>query len=331
MKKILYRLLLVPAVLMLYCSCNDEWKDEQYERYISFKAPLDSKGVTRINVRYKADGITTYQLPVIVSGSTTNDKDITVHVAVDPDTLIALNTERFQSRTDLYYKQLEEQFYSIPETTQIKAGENTALLNIDLSLENIDLVEKWVLPLTIVSNPSYDYLVHPRKHYRKAMLRVVPFNDYSGLYSATSLRSYLQGEEDKDAIVKSEIDVYAVDEDEVFFYAGTIDEDRRDRSNYKISAKFDTVTNTVALSADPGNVDLDFQVHGTPKLAIEETMDVVRPYLLHRYVTISDIDYNFTDYTSVPGAGIRYTVRGSIILERKINTQIPDEDQAIEW
>jgi hypothetical protein len=329
MKKILPKLLFLPALAMLCASCNDEWKDEQYERFISFKAPLNSKGVSRINVRYKADGKTTYQLPVIVSGSTTNDQDITVHIALDSDTLNVLNTERFQSRTDLYYKQLEEQFYEFPETATIKAGENVALLNIDLSLKDIDLVEKWVLPLTVVNNPSYGYAAHPRKHYRKALLRVMPFNDYSGLYSATALRSYLQGEESGNPIVKNEAEVYVVDEDEVFFYAGAIDEDRNDRDNYKVIAQLDTATNIVALRTDNPNIDL--RVNSTPKLTIEETMDVVRPYLLHRYVTISDIDYNFSDYTSVPGVSIRYTVRGSIILERKINTQIPDEDQAIEW
>ena len=33
----------------------------------------------------------------------------------------------------------------------------------------------------------------------------------------------------------------------------------------------------------------------------------------------------------IPGFEVKYKVEGSLILERKINTQIPDEDQAIEW
>ena len=64
---------------------------------------------------------------------------------------------------------------------------------------------------------------------------------------------------------------------------------------------------------------------------IIEDMDATRPYLKRRYVIINNIDYEYTDYTSVPGTGITYTVRGSLTLERHINTQIPDEDQAIEW
>lgn len=39
----------------------------------------------------------------------------------------------------------------------------------------------------------------------------------------------------------------------------------------------------------------------------------------------------FDDVTSVPGTPIRYVVEGTVNMERKINIQIPDEDQAIEW
>ena len=324
-----YRLLCLLAVMMLYSSCNDEWKDEQFEHYVSFKAPTDDKGVTQINVRYKPDGEVTYQLPLVVSGSTTNTSDLTVHVAVDPDTLQVLNTEHFQNREDLFYKELESRYFTMPETVNIQAGENTSLLNIDFTLGDIDLVDKWLLPLTIEDDPSSGYVANHRKHYRKALLRVMPFNDYSGIYSGTALKTFLKGYENDAAIVKSEIPVYVVDENTVFFYAGTVDENRIGRRNYKIYASFDSQTKNVTITGEDPNID--FQVNDTPVFIVEETMDAVRPYLLHRYVTISKIDYNFTDYTTVPGATIDYTVRGSMILERKINTQIPDEDQAIEW
>lgn len=329
MKKRYSILLSVLAGLLVFSSCSDEWTDEQYERFVSFKAPLNEQGVTRIYVRYREDSISTYRLPLVVSGSTTNDQNMTVHVAVDRDTLDVLNMEQFQSRTELYYEELTSEYFSMPETVEIEAGENTSLLDIDFSLNNIDLVDKWLLPLTVVDDPSYDYVSHPRKHYKKALLRVMPFNDYSGVYSGTALKTFLRGYEGDAAIVKSEVHVYVVDENTVFFYAGTVDEDRTDRENYKVYATFDEQTKQVTLTAD--NPDMEFQMYGTPVFTVEETMDATRPYLLHRYVTISKIDYSFTDYTSVPNASIAYTVRGSLILERKINTQIPDEDQAIEW
>jgi hypothetical protein len=327
--KQLYALFCLLAVLVLGNSCNDEWKDEQFTNYVSFKAPLNSKGVNQVNVRYKKDGKVTFRLPLVVSGSLTNSKDMTVRVAVDHDTLGVLNTERFQNRTDLYYQELQSQYFTIPETVDIKAGENTSLMNIDFTFENIDLVDKWLLPLTILDDPAKVYLPNTRKYYRKALLQVIPFNDYSGIYSGTALKIYPKGYESDAAIVKSEIPVYVVDENTVFFYAGISDENQIDRRKYKIYAAFDVQTKMVTLTAEDPKIQL--KVNRTPGFVVQQEMDATRPYLLHRYVTINSIDYNYTDYTAIPGATIDYTVRGSLILERKINTQIPDEDQAIEW
>ncbi|MDR0698832.1 MAG: DUF4973 domain-containing protein [Tannerella sp.] len=330
MKKIskLYGLLLLPAMLALFASCNKEWTDEQYEQYISFKAPVGDNGVSQISVRYKSNGYVTYQLPVIVSGSNTNNSDITVHVTVDSDTLRQLNIERFQSRTDFYYRELTAQYFNMPETVDIKAGENTALIPVDFKLDGIDLTDKWVLPLTIADDPSYGYLSNPRKYYKKALLYVTPFNDYSGTYGGTALKTYFKGNEDGAALVKNEIPVYVVDENTVFFYAGTVDENRIDRGSYKIFAAFDKETMSVTLSAEDPNINFRAS---SPTFSIKETMDATRPYLLHRYLTISGIEYEYTDYTIVPGQTIDYVVNGTMSMERRINTQIPDEDQAIEW
>ncbi|MBD0825171.1 DUF4973 domain-containing protein [Aestuariibaculum marinum] len=316
------------TLLFISSSCNDEWTEEQFENYISFKAPVTEEGVSNIYIRYKGDEKTTFQQPLIVSGSTTNDKNYTVHVAVDPDTLDILNYEQFQSREDFYYKELDSKYYSIPSTVEIKAGDNTSLMPIDFTLKDIDMVDKWLLPLTIEEDPSNKYTANPRKHYKKALLRINPFNDYSGTYSGTALKTVMEGYENESPIVKAEIRAYVVDENTVFFYAGNIDEDRQDRKNYKIYANFEE-NGSVTLSAD--NPDMNFQLNKDASYTINEQMDEVRPYLLRRYLTINNIDYQFSDYTMVPDVNINYKVSGSLILERRLNTQIPDEDQAIEW
>ena len=48
----IYTLVTLVALIVLGTSCNDEWKDEQYEQYVSFRSPLDSKGVTEVYVPY---------------------------------------------------------------------------------------------------------------------------------------------------------------------------------------------------------------------------------------------------------------------------------------
>jgi len=95
---------LLLAILLVFSRCNDEWKDEQFENFVLFKAPLTSEGVSNIYVRYKGDQKTTFMLPMIVSGSTINDQNMTVQIRVDTDTLKVLNYERFQNRADFYYR-----------------------------------------------------------------------------------------------------------------------------------------------------------------------------------------------------------------------------------
>jgi hypothetical protein len=49
-------------------------------------------------------------------------------------------------------------------------------------------VEKWVLPLTILPDPSYTLNTYKGRH--KALLWIMPFNDFSGIYNAASMYVY---------------------------------------------------------------------------------------------------------------------------------------------
>lgn len=316
------------TTLMFCVSCNDEWKDEQFKQLVSFKAPINSQGVTPIYIRYKPDGKVTYQLPLIVSGSTDNNNNLAVHVTEDPDTLTVLNQERFSTRTELYYKQVDKKHYTRPETVNISKGNSTALMPIDFSLANLDMADKWVLPLTILDSPSSDYVVNSRKNYRKAILRIYPFNDYSGVYSATAYKVYFAGSE-SEAIVPEYKTAYVVDENTVFFYAGLVDEDYLDRKYYKIFIRFND-DNEKSLTITTDNPAIQLNVKGKPYYIIDEKMDEVLPYLKIVSVMI-DIEYEYKDYTSVPGNELHYIVKGTLTMERRLNIQIPDEDQAIQW
>lgn len=330
MKKI-YSYLTILVAIILASSCNNEWDDEQYRQLASFKAPISDKGYTQINVRYKKDGKVSYQLPIIISGSTVNNENLSVHVAVDPDTLNILNQERFNNRKDLYYKELSSNYYNFSETVDIPSGTCTGLLNIDFSLGDLDLVDKWVLPISILDDPSYNYQSNMRKNYRKALLRVMPFNDYSGAYSTTVMKTFFineNGETEGDAMVASRRTAFVADENTVFFYAGLVDEDLIERAKYKI---YMTFNKDRTLTIVPENPDINFKIagDGNPVYSVVEVMDETRPYLKHRYVTLR-LAYTFDDITSAP-VPIHYLVMGSMTLERNINTQIPDEDQSIEW
>ena len=332
--KIIYNCWFALCMLLLITSCNDEWKDEQYRQYISFKAPINDKdnGVTPIYVRYNPDGKVRYQLPVIVSGSTTNEQDIDVHVALYEDTLEILNRERFSGRTDLWYTLLEKDKYEFPETVHIPAGTCVEQLNIDFDLRGINMTDKWVLPLTIVDDVSYNYQGHPRKNYAKALLRVIPFNDYSGSYSTSTMEVYIRnanGSTDNKPMVTNNRTAYVVDNNTIFFYAGLMSEDlsRDERELYKIYIRFNE-DKSLSMWAD-NEEKIGFKLYGPPAYSVTETMDATRPYLKHRYVSFT-IEYDFKDVTS-RNQEVLYKVKGTMLLERNLNTQIPDEDQQIEW
>ena len=329
--KNLYNCWILVLVVLLSTACNDEWTEEQYEQFVSFKAPINAQGVTNIHVRYKKDGKVTYKLPIIVSGSTMNSENRDVHIAIDPDTLNTLNKERFTTRTELFYKQLEAKFYNFSEMVSIPANSYVNTMDIDFTLEGIDMVDKWVLPLTIMDNSSYSYKSHPRKNYSKALLRIIPFNDYSGAYSTTTMEVYFRkadGSIDKNPMVANTRTAYVVDDNTIFFYAGLMNEELEERRTYKIYVRFNEEEKT--LSMWPEDNRINFKLFGTPAYNISEIMDATRPYLKHRYVTFS-IEYNYDDITSAPGTTIPYKVKGTLTLERNLNTQIPDEDQAIQW
>ena len=61
-----------------------------------------------------------------------------------------------------------------------------------------------------------------------------------------------------------------------------------------------------------------------------EEFDVQKPYLKRVYIDIH-LAYEFVDYTTLPGSEMKYTVNGSLSMERELNTLIPDEDQQIQW
>ena len=328
----LYVYLIILVATALCSSCNTEWEDEQYESYISFKAPVNADtGVTDVYVRYKEDGKVTYRLPVIVSGSNTNQKDMDIHVAVDLDTLNTLNRERFSTREELWYEALEENKFEFPEVIHIPAGSNVALLDVDFKLNNLNMVNKWVLPLTIVDNASYNYQSHPRKNYAKALLKIIPFNDYSGSYSTTTMEVYIKNQDgsfDKKPLTTNTRTAYVVDDNTIFFYAGLMGEELEQRETYKICMHFDEENMTVDITA-PHKEEIYFKNNVIPNYSVAEIMDSTRPYLMHRYVSFT-IDYDFADVTSAPEP-IYYKVQGTMMLERNFNKQIPDEDQQIEW
>ncbi|WP_108823541.1 DUF4973 domain-containing protein [Dysgonomonas sp. Marseille-P4361] len=331
----IYYYIIVLSTLLLLSSCNDEWKDELYTNMVSLKAPINRDDVSVIYLRYKPEGLVSYKLPVIVSGSKINNRDYNVRIGVDNDTLAILNYARYTHREDLYYKQLPESFFEFPSNVcHIPTDSNVALFNINFKFSGIDLSEKWVLPLTIEDDPSY--VMNMYKGRRKALLWILPFNDYSGDYSATGMNIYY-GDDTSNQTVVSSREARVVDDNTVFFYAGLTEEKDINRSKYKIFVKFKDVDRVsedgsqigkLELTSD--NPEINLELLSEPTYEIREEMDIDKPHIKKRFITLR-MSYKYEDYTSISTRRQPYRCDGSMIMQRNINILVPDEDQAIVW
>lgn len=324
--KTIYNFLYAFTILFVCAACNNEWEDELYKEMVSF----GKNGVTDVYIKYNPGGNTSYKVPIMISGSQFNNQDYHVKIALDTDTLDRMNFERFRYREDLYFKLLEDNFYDMPSEVIIPKNEGKGTLTIDFSLDNLDLVEKYILPLTIVDDPAYQ--TNLRKHYRKSLLHIIPFNDYSGTYSATDgLITDRKGIQ-KQPITMDTREMFVVDENSIFFYAGATEEDAEDRSRYKVIVKFcpsesNPNEGTLDIMAPNGD-EINFKPY-TCSYTIVTQMDEQLPYLEHKFITLI-MEYDYDQITS-GGVRLEYNFKGSLILERKRNTLIPDEDQQIMW
>ncbi|MNK06001.1 hypothetical protein D3C87_238910 [compost metagenome] len=333
MKKNIYMLFLVIATAVCCMSCKNEWEDEQFAQMASFKVIPGSQGVTWSYLRYNAEGVVRYNLPIVISGSTANNKSRTIHIGLDPDTLARLNQEQYGHREELYFRQLDTKYYNMPKTITVPEGVSTISLPIDFTMGDLDQSDKWVLPIQILDDPSYDYKANPNKSYRRAMLRITPFNDYSGEYGGTLYKIFLDGE--TEPLTLNTYRTYVVDNKTIFLYAGTRDIEYLDRKNYKVLMKF--TDETFELRKKKLVVWSDNVVNNKFKLGtsqsyytIDEEMDAKLPYMKHIYITLY-LSYEFEDYTTVPGQRLKYKVEGTLSMQRDLNTLIPDQDQQIQW
>lgn len=335
MRKI-YVWIFILMVCTIVSSCGDEWKDELYQQMVSLKAPRNTEGVYDIYLRYSKVGKDTFELPVIISGTQNNKKDFDIKIGVDNDTIATLNMEKYLNRKDLYYKQLPEKYYSFPSgVCHIPAGSDVKVFPVAFNLKGLDLVDKWLLPITIEDDPSY--VIDEFKGRGKALLHINLYNDYSGNYSATAMNVYFAGESSTPAVVDTRR-AYVVDNNSIFIYAGTTWEEDENRDRYKIFITFNpgtkdekgVVKGSVTLTSGDASNAMMLSTEGDCTYEVHQEPDSKQPYLMHYYVVLN-LNYNYSDITSDPNNPIAFNARGMLTMERKINTLIPDEDQAIQW
>lgn len=335
--------LIVAMAALTFCfSCNNEWEDEQFAHYVGFKAPINSEGCTTVHVRYVEDATAHYELPLVVSGSTVHGSNIKAVVVLDADSLQTLNVKNFgERRKDIWYQNLadnDNQYVGkdrvvteFPATVNIPAGESTAVLDIELDLNGLDQTWRWVLPLKVAEDQP-GYTANTRKHYNNALLNIVPFNDFSGTYSASTMDGYADDGSgnypmDQAKLIVDEKVMYATGANTAFFYAGAIDHTYKQRAKYRVNVTFEATGGRLLLTPED-NSEMNFRVESA---SYEQTAtpDPLKPYLVRKNTIVNAV-YYMTDATS-GGEPVKYKFTGAMVMQRTLNTQIPDEDQAIQW
>lgn len=315
---------------------DEEEEEEEKKPCVSLKTLVGDDGLCNIHVRYHSNDITSsFELPISVD-DLEGKQALDVNIATDNDTLIEFNEVKFANREDLYYKQLPEECYSFPSICHIPAEANTQAFNIELkNLNKLDMSDKWVLPLMIKEDPTYTLNTSEKQH--KALLKIIPFNDYSGIYSSTGMNIYL-GETTSDPATITTRTAYVVDDQSIFFYAGTWWEEAEDRRKYKVIIEFgEGVTDKDGLITGPivlkaGDPENKAQIIANGECTYKRS--VVKHATeshLNLETTVLYLNYYYTDFTSNPTYPIRFRATGSMSMQRKINTLIPDEDQANLW
>ncbi len=313
-------LLYVLLITVLISACNKEWTEELYKQEVSFV----KSGVVNVYAKYTSEGgVVRIKVPVVVSGNTINSDDLQVTIEIDKDTLQTLNFERFRLREDLYFRELSEANYSFKSmTTTIPAGSTQGYFDLELKLEGLDMINKYILPIKIVSTSKNN--VSTRRWFKKSLMQIIPFNDFSGRYSVSGLvwnRDIPQN--NQTALTTQVRTAWVVDERTVFFFAGVVDEDAYDRAKYKVMARFNA-DSTVTLTAPDPSIGFSQQ---SGQYTISKRMDEVQPYLEKTYLTMN-LQYWYSDMTN-PVYPIKYRYAGPMTLEKVRNIQVPEEDQQV--
>ena len=222
-KNIINSLLLV--VVLGVSSCNDQLADELFEK----RTYLIENGWK--DYQLEVDDDNTAILPVYfgINGTSLNDKDITLTLDVDPDTLERYNWEKYKNQKELYLKLLPEESYTFDASSwTIPSGELNTSAYIKISLDKIkevgSLYNDYVLPLRINSSVGEPI---GRSKYTKVLAHIAFKNDFSGQYTGKGVIKQIGTSFTTDI---TSTNIYAINQNTCYMFVG--DKTREKTTNY---------------------------------------------------------------------------------------------------
>lgn len=325
MQRILFFICTALVALSLL-SCSDEVAEGPTPQ-VAFAVRPDAEGLVEASAKYHDGTQLSYTQTLYTYGGVTSPKPFSVSVAADATLLEATNTRLFGNDTSLYYRLLDASRYSFPANVEFQADSIVSRLRIDFNLKGLDQSKTWVLPLKITANNDI------RAERQQILLKIVPTNDYSGIYEISKIDiEALPYDDDSGykphSTVGTSQRVYAVDETTVYFYAALLSDTDRHRDSYKVYARINPTTKTFTMWAD--NKDINFKPADRLTYTVTEQTDANIPGLIHRFYKPA-IEYTYNDITQHPGHRIPYRVKTTPVLEKKIETLATQPDFSTGW
>ena len=308
MKRILFSCIAVLTLALNY-SCDDGLDYELFEKTVL----LTQNGW--IDQEVVIDESELIDIPVIVSinGTSDNDQDVNVEVSLAPDTLDNYNFEKYRNQTELYYQQPEDNSISFnDESITIPAGALYGVSGLTLDLNELsDRYADYVIPLKIGSTSAYKIA---GADYSKALMHLILKNSFSGNYSG-EIAIYKTNENgsnisgDRQNI--STVSLYALSNQQCYFYAGQFDRTSTDRNKFIIDITIDNYGN-VSLDTPNADLNLIMEEASVEISSVEHSTD-------NRYdieTTTIKLKYTFIDLTQLDKTVLR--AEGTISMNQNV-------------
>lgn len=251
MKKIFKLPVAFVLLALALVSCSD---DVDYELFTKYTYLLNNGWQENIKMEINDDNTVTLPVYFGVNGTTGNDKDITVKIAVDPDTLKDYNFDKYKNDTTAYYTMLPENCFSFDKDSYVLpkgklSTQATCTINLETLKSTASIFNEYVLPLKIASSEGEP--TGPSR-YSKALFFINLSNVYSGTYSGTGKLQQIGTSYTSDAGGKQ---LYAISRDECYIYLGNADRSTTDNKKFIARLHFNE-DGSIDVSAISPDIDL---------------------------------------------------------------------------
>lgn len=302
-------------------SCDDMLKDELFVKY----AYVVQNGWKEVNLELNNIGVMSLPITVGVNGTSFNNRDVAVKLALDPDTLADYNFNKYKNDEVLYYKQINDEAIKFPEEVVIESGKESAVIQVTLDKSKIEnQYADYVLPVCIASAEGYD--PGPTK-YTRSLMHLSFYNDFSGSYGG-SCKLWDQDKSGSlhERTISSKI-LYGYSPNECYFYAGEYDRTNIMKDGYIVRLNWDPETGEVLMTSDNTDMRLTLIEPTTFKQVIinHATDDSKKIVTTTLFVNYSYLDASSSNVRTMVFKGTMTMTDMNVPVERPGRVDTPTE------